>query len=100
MAEKLDLTTPIPPSGGVNNYQVIMVNLNWGEHITLARVSVTLKDDSNGIKGYELARETAARDLMRALNKADLSGNSLHRRIFQKLIDDGHIAGTITGVPD
>lgn len=38
--------------------------------------------------------------LMNTLNKANLSTNSLHRRIMNKLIADGHIDGTIIGQPD
>jgi hypothetical protein len=37
---------------------------------------------------------------MAALNKADLSSNSLQKRVLQKLIDDGVIPGTVSGAPD
>lgn len=37
--------------------------------------------------------------LLRGLNKADLSSVSLERRVYQRLIDDGYLTGTITGTP-
>lgn len=43
--------------------------------------------------------ESADADIV-ALNKANLSGTSLYRRIINKLIADGVIAGTATGTPD
>jgi hypothetical protein len=47
--------------------------------------------------GYE---GTEATNLMVALNKANLSTKSLHRRIMEKAIADGKLSGTISGVPD
>ena len=37
--------------------------------------------------------------LLTGLNKADLSAKSLERRIYERLIADGVITGTIAGVP-
>lgn len=38
--------------------------------------------------------------LFAALNTANLTSNSLIKRIYQRLVTDGYIAGTITGAPD
>lgn len=45
-------------------------------------------------------RGTEAADLMRSLNTANLSTNSLNKRVMNKLINDGIVAGTVTGQPD
>lgn len=41
-----------------------------------------------------------AKNKMLALNKANLSTKSLHKRIMEFLVADGVITGAITGVPD
>ena len=39
--------------------------------------------------------------MMTALNKADLTVNSLQKRILEQLVSDGKLApGTVTGTPD
>jgi hypothetical protein len=38
--------------------------------------------------------------LINALNTANLSTRSLVKRMFERLIADGYIAGTVTGTPD
>lgn len=86
--EELNLTTP------VSKYRVARLLLDWeGQGIQIGLYE-------NGIFqtfGYFGAEAT---QLMTALNKADLSVKSLHRRILEKLIADGKISGTISGAPD
>lgn len=41
-----------------------------------------------------------AHNLLVALNKANLTIKSLHKRVMEQLITDGVIAGSITGTPD
>ncbi len=42
-----------------------------------------------------------ATSLMVALNKANLSTSSLHKRVLQQLVADGKLTvGTVTGTPD
>ena len=44
---------------------------------------------------------TEARDIVRGLNKANMSTKSMEKRVLEKLIADGYLsAGTITGSPD
>lgn len=100
MAEQLDLTTPIPGTAALNDYEVIGIHLNWMEAADDAYIKVVLAGDNGRGRSIVLATGAAARTLMAALNKADLSANSLQRRVLQKLIDDGHLAGTISGSPD
>ena len=45
-------------------------------------------------------RGTVARNMMIVLNKANLTNNSLNKRILNKLIQDGKISGTVTGLPE
>lgn len=88
----LTLTTP----QSVTDYRVDKLKLDWGE----AKILVVLKDtqgDSITV-GYTGAEATT---LMTQLNKADLSTNSLHKRILERLVTDGKISGgSVTGSPD
>ena len=38
--------------------------------------------------------------MLRSLNKANLSVKSLHHRVMEKLLADGHLAGSISGTPE
>jgi len=90
--ESLTLTV----AQSVASYQVLKLTLNWAG----ARIKVILKDPIGDIRefGYD---GTAATNLMVALNKANLSVQSLHSRILSQLVTDGKLpAGTVTGTPD
>ena len=94
--EQLDLATALPPQGiTVINYRVIEIRMNW----PLAEVSITLSDQEGGtITALYSGPEAAA--LMPALNTANLSVKSLHKRAIEKLQADGKLpAGTISGTP-
>lgn len=92
--EKITLTSPIiTPS--ITDVEIYQLNLLWGESLIDIRIITnTGKMISHSYYGQD------ARDKMKALRKANLSIKSLDRRIFEILIADGVIAGTITGVPD
>ena len=94
-AEQINLTTPItkPP---ITNYKIDSLVLNWSGAI----ITITLFDPVSGEKPVFSYYGTVATNLMIALNKTDLSVKSLQKRIFEKLIADGKILGTISGVPD
>ncbi len=100
MTEKLVLTTPIPGTADRTNYKIIQVNLNWAEDAPHAFLKVRLEGDDETFKSVELSSGEQARTDMRALNKANLTTSSMHKRIMQKLIADGHLEGTISGTPD
>lgn len=93
MAEKLDLTTPI--TRPTNSFHVTYMGLDWKN----ARITIDLEgDDGSPLHHtYEGAKATT---LMTALNKANLSIKSLHRRIIEQLVTDGFLAGNISGAPD
>lgn len=89
MAEKVTLTTPVA------DYEVSALDLQW----TARRIVITLVNSRGDTFLHEIL-DPQATTLMVALNKANLTANSLHRRIMQQLITDGVIAGTISGAPD
>ena len=90
--EALTLTTP----QSVTDYRVSILKLNWDE----AKIHVVVKDTQGDTvtAGYTGATATS---LMIALNKANLTTNSLQKRILEQLVTDGKLpAGTVTGDPD
>lgn len=97
MAEKLVLATPIavtPPS--TTEYVIRSLYFGWDEQ----RIAIALRDNNGGtvMCTYEGAPATA---LMTAIAKANLSTNSLPKRIMNQLTADGKIPpGSVTGTPD
>lgn len=95
-AERVDLTTPDQVRAGTLAYSVTQLVLDWEQ----GRIVVRLVGDNGERKEVIFGDADNARDMMRALNTMDLSTKSLHRRIMERLIADGHLAGSISGVPD
>lgn len=95
--EILTLTTPSTPTGPTTTtYTVQRVLLAWDD----AFIYVLVRDN-NGISTPAFYAGAQATNLMVALNKADLSAMSLHRRILQQLVKDGKLpAGNVTGAPE
>jgi len=92
--EQIDLTTPITQPA-ITNYRLNKLDLRWlDQHIRIELVA-----DSGEVIEHSYDGDIA-RNLMIALNKMDLSVKSLQRRVMEKLIADGVLAGTITGIPD
>jgi len=87
--QKIRLTVP------VEDYEVSSLNLRFLEG--LIEIEMT---NTNGDRLVHLIQNPQATILMRALNKADLSTNSLQKRIMERLVTDGVLTGTISGVPD
>ncbi len=95
MAEQLDLTIPVAATGGTSFWKVDALHLFRDKAV----ISIAL-DGENGERltlGYTGSEAT---NLMIALNKADLSVKSLHKRILERLVTDGKLEGTVSGVPD
>lgn len=87
--EQLDLTTP------VTWYRVSRLSMDWpAQHIWIRLAGPNGEDLAHTYVG---AQATA---LMTALNKANLSTKSLHKRIIEQLVADGVLAGTISGSPE
>ena len=90
--EQVDLTTPET----CTNYRIANLFLDWDGQL----ITVSLRCTATGRVQTFTYSGTEARNMMIALNTANLSTNSLHRRIMDKLLADGKIAGTVTGTPD
>jgi hypothetical protein len=89
MAEIVTLGTPI------TDVTLVGLVLDWpGEQIT-----VILGTEGGGRINHELFGGEAVA-FMRALNRADLSKKSLHRRVLEKLVAKGVLRGTVSGEPD
>lgn len=89
--ERVNLTAPeTKPSNTA--YHIARLTLDWdGARIDIVLVGV------NGEQNTITYNAVAATNLMIALNKANLTTRSLNQRIFDKLIADGFLAGTVAG---
>lgn len=94
MAEIVTLTTPVT-TPNLTTYRVVAVAFDWDA----ATIGIRLRGTNGESRtcGYQ---GSAATTLMTALNKVDLSTTSLQKRVLQRLIADGEIAGAISGSPD
>lgn len=90
--ETLSITSPPPQQ---TTWRVNEVYFNWDAQ----SIQIGLKG-TNGEAKHHTYSGTTAQSLLVALNKANLSTTSLHRRIIDRLVSDGVIAGTVSGSPD
>lgn len=95
MAETYTLSTPQAQSS-VTGYAVRFLHLNWdGQYIEIGYRA------SGGAPYAHTYTGATAVSLMTSLNKANLTTNSLHKRILNQLATDGVIGpGSVTGAPD
>jgi len=93
MGERIDLIAADQAQPGTTFYRPTALHLDWEN----ARIKVILKGDHGEYKS--VVYENALMEL-KALNTANFTTNSLHKRLLQKLLTDGHLAGNIAGVPD
>lgn len=92
--EDLTLTT-LEVKPDISSYRVSQLNLDWdAPQITIVLLA------SSGERRSFVYTDDAALTLMRQLNKANLSTVSLHKRILEKLVTDGLLAGLVTGAAD
>lgn len=95
MAEKFTLTTPI----SVTDFDIVRADFNWRDSRIIVEFS-----DTTGKLITATWDGTPARNLMIALNKANLSTGAtatLRARIFQQAEDDGKLpSGSVTRTPD
>jgi hypothetical protein len=97
VTEKISLSQPFyPDNRSTSDFQISRLDLNWeGQEI-----NIHLLDPSTGIRRSFAYEGETATNLMIALNKANLSIKSLHRRVLEHLIADGKLAGSVEGEPD
>ncbi len=97
MAEQVNLTNPYQPDPrATSTFQVSRLDLNWEG----AEISIYLIDPVSKIRRAFRYEGQTALNLMIALNKANLSIKSLHRRVIEQLINDGKLEGSVSGSPD
>lgn len=104
--EQFSKSTPIIiPTKTTTTYKVIFISFHWEQ----ASIIIHLRGENGEIEIFTYGgpnpvatqgERDIALQMMIGLNKANLTTKSLHRRILERLVTDGHIAGSITGVPD
>ena len=92
--EEVALTTPIT-TPSITSWRVSSLHLDWDN----SQITIRLKGPNGEAKFHSYGGATAL-TMMVALNKANLTTNSLHKRVLNQLITDGVILGTVTGAPD
>ena len=92
--ERCNLNTPYTPSASATFLRVESITIDVKKKI----LTIVLGDGAV-TKSVAYTGATAV-ILINQLNTADLRTNSYFRRVIQRLIDDRHIAGTISGSPD
>ena len=92
--ERLDLTVAEQPPSNAS-YAVASLQLDWER----GYIHINLKGANGERKTclYGPNSSPSAESLMVALNKANLSTRSLNQRIFDRLIVDGCVVGTVAG---
>lgn len=93
--ERIDLTTPVT----VNQCTLARLDLQWRDSIIYIELDSNAVIDGQPQKKTHTYTGQTARDLMIVLNKADLTVQSLQRRVMNRLIADKVITGTVSGVP-
>ena len=96
MSERVDLTVPDQVLPGTTHYSIASLFISW----EAKSITIVLLGANNERKQIVYDENSGATALMTGLNKANLSVKSLHKRIMERLLSDGHLAGTISGAPD
>ena len=90
--EQIRLAAPISKPA-TTAFQVVRLTLDWESKV----IDVTVRSDTGETQTHTFSD---AESLLRGLNTANLSTTSLHRRILGKMVADGLLAGSISGVPE
>jgi len=94
--EQLDLSAPDQVKAGTSVYTVSRLTLDWEN----GYIYISLLGSNGETKTVTYERDAGGPALMKTLNKVDLSTKSLHRRIMEKMVADGHLVGTVSGTPE
>ena len=96
MAEQCDLTSAFGAVAASTSFRVASLLLDWEG----ARIAAKFVGTGGHRYGAEWT-DAPATALMVALNKANLTSNSLHKRVINRALTDGKLpAGSVTGNPD
>jgi len=104
MAEELVLEDPEEiPAKTKNTYKVVSLNMNH-EMVTPASpepglMVIQLVDNLGGYFTHQYTGKAAV-DYIKYINTANFTTKSLHKRILEKLSNDGVLPGTVQGTPD
>lgn len=94
--ESIALAAPeIVPQITTTEYRIVEVHLFWD----LPVISVKFRGTNGEMREWRV-EGTAALAKLKALNTANLSVKSLHRRVMELAIADGVFAGSVAGTPD
>jgi len=104
MAEQLELTDPIVTPPKVTSTYTVVVLTTDRETVSLPTtepglVLVTVKDNL-GVRSTFTYTGAQAIDMIKWMNTANFSVNSMQKRVLQKLSSDGYLPGTVTGTPE
>jgi len=101
MAEQV--TLPVPTTKTRTRWKLEALVLN----IARQRIEVLLTDDNGEYltaayptPAPEGSSQPTGATLLTTLNTANLTTNSLIKRVFTRLITDGYITGSVTGTPE
>lgn len=107
--EELVLTDPVvKPEEVKSNFKVISITL---DHEAIAHtgpppatveaglVAIRLKDNLGNYYTHQYTGKTA-QDFIKYINTGNFTTNSLHKRVLQRLSNDGILPGTVTGTPE
>lgn len=101
--EQLELADPETEVKTTSHYRVISLHLDWELTILAGGepgvVFIQLRDNNGELFSHKYLGNEAT-DMMKWMNTANFSVNSMHKRILQKLSNDGVLPGTVTGSPD
>jgi hypothetical protein len=96
--ERITLTVPeVQPQIQTLDYRPITIVLDREPR---ARILVVFLGTNGERREWRVEDPVRALTLIKALNKADLTTNSLDKRCMTQALADGVFAGTITGTPD
>jgi hypothetical protein len=93
--ERVNLTNPIAKPS-ISNYTISYLALDWSNQ----RVTIELLANNGErlSKVYDSTTNPTGNTIMTGLNTANLTTRSLNQRVFDRLIQDKVIEGTVTGV--
>lgn len=103
--EELVLTDPVvKPEEVTSKYKVVSLTLNNDTSVPVpggqpGLVTIQLRDNLGGVFNHQYTGQTAI-DYIKFINTANFTTKSLHKRILERLSNDGVLPGTVTGTPD
>lgn len=103
--EELILTEPdVEPEKVKSSYKVIALTMNHEQapmppETVPGVMMIGLKDNLGGYLTHSYTGK-AAQDYIKAINTGNFTTKSLHKKLLEKLSNDGIIPGTVQGTPD